>query len=458
MIRIPHYALCLSMMGCHATTTADDTSAPPPTPGIGMLATVEALRTGDLTGIAVVDVGGYYDVGDGGGGRFVQASTACEDDGGSMLADAAGNCFFRVTSSYGPREWGAKGDGVTDDTRALQAWLDTKALPHEPGMASQQDRVGQAGSYLVTDTIICHDNTTIRARGITFVGSGHGTYDGLPPFAIVADSAHWATAGNPLVRMQNYCRISGVALIANSTSASPIDAVSIAGFHVVIDEHSSIIGGRNNVIAAGPGQGQQQTGFQIKDSQILEASDYNLDYSTVNTRLVGNIIGGAGIANIHFTGVEITIANNNIEDSKGDGIVLDGASLAKIIGNQINHNGTGASGYGIQIRGGSSHIAVTGNELNKNNFGRAPNTSGSHVLLVANGTQPLVDVSFSGNVYSPFDNNDNPPRLVPDFAYDVQGSAADFSAIQLYEAPAGQGSGVYTPNASTVFTATGAFH
>ena len=445
--------LSLLLIGCQSNPT----STPAPPPAIGVLDNVDALRSGDYSGVSTVELGGYYGIGDGGGGRFALAAATCTDNGGSMLVDSAGNCFHRATSSYSPREWGAKGDGVTDDTLALQIWLDNKVLPEEPGSASQQDRVGAGGTYLVTNTIVCPDNTTIRANGIEYVGTGNGTYNGLPPFQIVADPVHWAGAGNPLFRMKSYCRISGVALIANSSDATPIDAVSIDGFHAVIDNHAAIIGGRNNVITAGPGTGVQQTGFQIKDSQILQAAVYNLDYSTVNTRLIGNIIGGAGTANIHFTGVEITIANNNIEDSKGDGLVLDGASLVKVIGNQINHNGTegtGASGYGIKILGGTSHVAITGNELNKNNFGRPTNTLGSHVLLVASVAEPLVDLLFSGNVYSPFDNNDTPPRLVPDFAYDVQGTAAGFSALQIYESPPGQGSGVATPNAAAVFQAT----
>lgn len=73
--------------------------------------TVHALITGSpLTGTATVTLGGYYSIGDGGGGDLTTGSTpttTCTPNGGTIFEDSAGTCLFRVNPTNSVREWGA---------------------------------------------------------------------------------------------------------------------------------------------------------------------------------------------------------------------------------------------------------------------------------------------------------------------------------------------------------------
>lgn len=84
-----------------------------------------------LTGMSdndTVEVLGYTSEDDGGGGTFYwdASSTTTADSGTIFAADAGGTGrWLRLFSgSLNARWFGATGDGSTDDTSALQAWLD----------------------------------------------------------------------------------------------------------------------------------------------------------------------------------------------------------------------------------------------------------------------------------------------------------------------------------------------
>src|SRR5262249_38039110 len=80
---------------------------------------------------AVVVVGGYLVVGDGGGGVFFwDASSSTGDDAGTIIVPTGSTTgrWVRLFSGDINVKWfGARGDGTTDDTAAIQAALDYMA-------------------------------------------------------------------------------------------------------------------------------------------------------------------------------------------------------------------------------------------------------------------------------------------------------------------------------------------
>ena len=81
---------------------------------------VAALRA-LATGAASVFVQGYYTAGDGGGGDYVLGVTGA-DNGGSVIVSGAGTYYLQTHGApLNVLQFGAKGDGATDDAPAVQA-------------------------------------------------------------------------------------------------------------------------------------------------------------------------------------------------------------------------------------------------------------------------------------------------------------------------------------------------
>jgi hypothetical protein len=121
-----------------------------------VLATIAALRA--LNSAApMVFVQGYYAGGDGGGGAYVLGAAAA-DNGGSVIVSAGGT--YRLQTYGQPvsvKQFGARGDGATNDTAAINAAINAGTSIVIP-----------AGVYLTTDPLyVTHDGTHIVGAGRT---------------------------------------------------------------------------------------------------------------------------------------------------------------------------------------------------------------------------------------------------------------------------------------------------
>jgi hypothetical protein len=385
------------------------------------------------------------------------------------METATNHCVVKVDYSGDPHEWGALGDGQTDDEVALQYWL---ASPG-PWNASIP------GTYDTSMPLSCWPDVELQGTATKSGG------DSQPPVEIAVHTGFTggsSSAHAAVITAYKSCRISGVSIDAFNPQTSPtcgttncyVDAVDIGdGGSVIIDNHSSVVHGYNNVYCFNTPD-VHVAGAQLKDSQFSQSFSDNLYLDCPNIRLIGDIIEEAGSVNgksqlnatvaagIHVLGEDVTISNGNVEASQGIGIWLDSASLVSITGMFIENNGndppagtSGSGGAGIEIDG-SKHITVCGNLLDGND--NVANTSPSYSAQVrfdqSGGTNPN-DVTFCSNVYNfssgGFPPPPPPPPSVPNYVYDINHhTATDVSTVTLYECPMNQVTGVFSPNATTL--------
>lgn len=122
--------------------------------------TMDALKAVDISDMpngTNAFVGGYHALGDGGGGTFYYDAGASDtDNAGTVIAPNAGSGRWkRIYSGAVNVKWfGAKGDGTTDDTAAINA-----------SIAASKDILVPPGTYKVSSTITIPDNGSIIGEG-----------------------------------------------------------------------------------------------------------------------------------------------------------------------------------------------------------------------------------------------------------------------------------------------------
>ena len=166
---------------------------PPTITSLNILPSIAALRANHIFSTSIY-VLGYSTLNDGGEGLFVVNinDTTTPDNGGTVIVDAVGYRWYRADSNQVPAsaKWfGAKGDGITDDTAALQEWLNLN-----------QSRYLPTGTYLISGN---SDACLVWSNGGTVEGGGDNsillvsssvpnTVDGLTLRPNVGQNTGWA--------------------------------------------------------------------------------------------------------------------------------------------------------------------------------------------------------------------------------------------------------------------------
>lgn len=143
------------------------------------VATIASLKAATVTNIpngTQVYVSGYYATGDGGEGFFTynSASSATADNGVVVAPNSGSGRWIRNVQSQdaNPRWWGAKGDGVTTDTTAIQAGIN-----YVNSLGSGVLKFN-AGTYLC-NVILKQGVQLIGFAGVTGVDAGGGGVFGV---------------------------------------------------------------------------------------------------------------------------------------------------------------------------------------------------------------------------------------------------------------------------------------
>lgn len=137
--------------------------------GFTVVGSIASLRAVEKRADKGVFVTGYYAAGDGGGGtyRYDASDTTTADNGGTVIVATDGG-RWKLTQPFPPsfKQWGAKGDGTTDDTTRIQAALDSIEAP---GGALWVDA---ASTFKVTSTLYWGNGCSITGAGTDSIIKG----------------------------------------------------------------------------------------------------------------------------------------------------------------------------------------------------------------------------------------------------------------------------------------------
>lgn len=295
-----------------------------------------------------------------------------------LTADAMRSDVINGMINVMGRRWGAKGDGTTDDTAAIQA-----------AFTAANAKVGvyfPPGTYLHSGSLM-----SIANNGVTVIGFG----------AVIKRN----TNSNSAIRVTgDYCNIIGLEIDGNSKTNC---AVEVYGNHVNLIRVKTYNNGTHGLLfdgISGVGShatfcrmsqcesfGNGQVGLCMSKSQDCSIEDsytYNNTFEGITSddtayrniitrnKVMQNCTGG-GAGNISIDKADLNIISMNQIHGAGSscpGIIfnnnLAGTNFVTIVGNMILDNAS----YGIHLKAGSggnsSNNVVSGNCLRGN--GTAP--------------------------------------------------------------------------------------
>lgn len=138
---------------------------------VGVVNSIAALRAQTSGSTGTIYVEGYASLDDGGQGLFIYtpSDTTSADNGGTIIVDSVGDRWHRAfTGAVNVKWFGAKGDGGTDDTAAIQAALNSSTgvqIPAGTYITSAPLNIILDGSEVSGDS---SGNTLIYCSNVNF--------------------------------------------------------------------------------------------------------------------------------------------------------------------------------------------------------------------------------------------------------------------------------------------------
>lgn len=316
---------------------------------------IAALRAIDSTIFTNAYVLGYSTMGDGGAGEFYYdpADTTSLDNGGSIIVAANGARWkLTATAFISVKQFGAKGDGTTDDTVALQAAATALA---------GKTIFFPDGTYIVSAAVNLPTNTTLTFAPNATVQSSSNT---TSIFAASSATNIKSTGGTfKYTTASNTGLIGGFAL--TSCTYCTIKDGQFVGmqFSGVFLNNSNSCTVENNTITGTLGTHQ-------------DANDICVYNNSSSNRVIGNKCYGTGSHGVLHQGTTDTIPYQNIID--GNFITQKNAYGITVYLVTPNNTETTVSNNYVKDIQGSANSGTTGSGIYIQSSG-GTNVKGNHV-------------------------------------------------------------------------------
>lgn len=287
------------------------------------------------------------------------------DTGILYIDDGTNNVYIGGGATVVPETFNAIGDGVTDDTTAIQAALD--AIPSTGGTVKLGSK-----TYLFTNLIITKANTTIE-------GSGWGS---IPSTTMAADAntapAIWVKASG--VTLKNF-KATWKTLPTTDQYGSSIEEndvvavgwLTVTGGQPVITktviDGIYVYGGKQHGISVG-----WSNDTSIRNCRVEEVYGTGIfPYETTNIKITDNFVyrskdAGIDIQSSTTSYADNAVISNNIIQSTSIGIGSHGGRNVTISDNVIDNTWAGAiycqpsTYYGV---GEPTLTSITGNVIRR---------------------------------------------------------------------------------------------
>lgn len=252
--------------------------------------------------------------------RFSRRLLAGGVAGGGLWAAAAADTAQPGGGFLNVRQMGAKGDGKTDDTAAIQKAIDAAAE--------------QGGAVFVPPATYCCGELRMRAR-VALVG--------VPGW-------NYRRGGGSILKLVD----EKAASLVNITGA---DGATIEGLSL----DGGRLGNAHGILLDKPDYGKQEDAFRIERCQVARFRGDGVRLSHVWCFTIrGSMIGHCQGDGVHCVGWDGFLIDTWLSGNTGAGFAGRGSASITFTGNRIEWNREG----GILVASGS-HYNITGNYIDR---------------------------------------------------------------------------------------------